>query len=447
MRSPLKARLPVLFVALAALLLSTGCPPTKTARRYNRQQAAEALKTLDKVGLVIGEFPIAGKDAVLDGDTIAVQGLDSTLRLIGIDTEETFKHDWERKAYAKGFETYKKEMRGGSSRPVKMATPVGMDAMEWARQFFDGVTTVRLERDHPGEIRGFYGRYLAYVFAQKNGQWLNYNIEAVRAGMSPYYAKYGQSRRFHKEFLAAQAEAQAQQLGIWDPLKEHYDDYPERLRWWNARGAVIDRFERMAEGRDSYVVLTRWDAMLELEKRVGQEVVILGSVGEVRLGDKGPTVVKLSRNRSSSFELVFFDKDVFKATGLAQRKGEYVVARGVVQKYRSKRGGSERLQFIVSLPGQVSADGITPAVSPLVQPPPPPAEPPAEIPVVSADPSHDPAAETIPVVSADPSRSVEPERPDQPGDRPRSPGAVEPDPDDIPADLNFDELSELPLEP
>ncbi|MGI5864309.1 MAG: thermonuclease family protein [Myxococcales bacterium] len=443
----MKARFPQLFVALAALLLAAGCPPTKAARRYNRQQAAESLRTLDKAGLVIGEFPIDGKNAILDGDTIAITGLDSTLRLIGVDTEETFKHEWELKAYAKGFEAYKKEMRGDSARPVKMATPVGMEAKEWAKKFFDGVTTVRLERDHPGEIRGYYGRYLAYVFAQKKGQWLNYNIEAVRAGMSPYFTKYGQSRRFHKEFLAAQAEAQAKQLGIWDPNKEHYDDYPERLKWWNARGEVIERFERMSEGRDNHIVLTRWDALLELEKRVGQEAVILGSVGDISLGDKGPTIVELSRNQHSSFDLVFFDKDIFKATGLSQKKGEYVAVRGVVRKYKDKRRGDERLQFIITLPGQVSFDGAAPTASPLVEPPPPPPPAPAEIPVVSADPSRNASTETIPVVSADPSRSAEPEQQDQPVERPRSPGAIEPDPDDIPADLNFDDLSELPLEP
>ena len=48
---------------------------------------------------------------------------------------------------------------------------------------------------------------MAYAFAEKNGVWVNYNIEAVRAGMTPYFSKYGFSRRFHKEFLAAEEEA------------------------------------------------------------------------------------------------------------------------------------------------------------------------------------------------------------------------------------------------
>ena len=432
------ARLTALPVALLALLVATGCPPTKTARRYDKHQATEALKTLDKAGLVIGEFPLAD-DAVLDGDTIAIRGLDSTMRLLGMDTEETFKRDSERKAYAKGFEAYKKELRGNSSRPVKMATPLGEEAKAWAKQFFKGVRTVRLERDHPGEIRGFFGRYLAYVFAEKNGVWVNYNVEAVRAGMSPYYAKYGHSRRFKTEFLEAEAEARAKRLGIWDPTKEHYDDYDERLKWWNARGDIIDRFEREAEKRPNYIVLTRWDALRELEKREGQEVVVLAAVGEIKLGDKGPSLVKLARNQHSSFTLVFFDKDVFKASGVAGASREFIAARGIVKKYKSRRG-DESLQFVISLPGQISLDGTGPRAVPLVKPPPAPVRQ-AEIPVVSADPGYDPLQDRVPEGPEDPRKTP------LPAERPSSPGANEPDPDEIPADLNFDDLSELPLEP
>src|SRR5690606_39944458 len=90
------------------------------------------------------------------------------------------------------------------------------------RRYSELVTTVRLERDQHGEIRDFYGRYLAYVFAKKDGKWVNYNIEVVRAGYTPYYQKYGRSRRFHEEFMQAEAEARAAKRGIWDPYTESY---------------------------------------------------------------------------------------------------------------------------------------------------------------------------------------------------------------------------------
>lgn len=340
-------------IAAALLLLTTGCSTTKQAHRYSKDKAAATLAKFERVGLELGTFPIDGSNCVLDGDTIRVKGLQSTMRLLGIDTEETFKHANEREAYARGWEWYLKEMRGDKPKPAKFATPMGMEAMEWARQYFDGVKEVRLVRDHPGEIRGFYNRYLVYVLVQKNGQWVNYNLAAVRAGMSPYFTKYGRSRRWDAEFRKAQADARAEKLGIWDPTKQHYVDYDERLAWWDHRGDVIQAFEKEAEGHPDYISLTRWNSLGELEKHVGKEVHLFAAVQDVKLGDKGPTVVKLSRTRTSSVNVVFFDKDVFLGTGLALQRGEYVTIRGRVSKYLDRRRNREQLQIVVSLPGQV----------------------------------------------------------------------------------------------
>jgi endonuclease YncB( thermonuclease family) len=307
--------------------------------------------------LALGDFPIDGAASVVDGDTIRVKGLDASLRLLGIDTEETFKHDAERRAYAAGWESYKQQMRGDSPHPVKMATPLGDEAKVFAQHFFADVEVVRLERDHPGELRDFYGRYLAYVFAKKHGAWVNYNVEAVRAGYAPYFVKYGRSRRFHQAFLDAQAEAQAAQRGIWEPGAQHYDDYPERLAWWAAREQVITRFEALAaEHPETHLALTRWNALLQLEQRLGQTAVVLGSVQEVKFADHGPSVVKLARSRTQAFEVIFFDQEVLRATGLSLRQGEFVVIEGRVRRYRDHRG-VERLQLHVSRPGQV----ITPS--------------------------------------------------------------------------------------
>ncbi|MBX5480248.1 MAG: thermonuclease family protein [Myxococcaceae bacterium] len=344
-----------LSLILVAVVAVSGCVPTRAQRRYTRSEANKTLSKLERVGLVIGEFPIDGANAVIDGDTIRVKGLDSSMRLLGIDTEETFKKPFEREAFARGWEQYKKEMKGDATRPVKMATPLGEDAKHWAQAFFEGVTTVRLERDHPGEIRDYYGRYLAYVFAKKNGEWVNYNIECVRAGMAPYFTKYGRSRRFDKEFREAQAQAMAQKIGIWDPNRLHYDDYEERLRWWNGRADVIARFEKEAEDNPNYITLTRWNALLQLEQHLGEEVVVLGAVNEIKLGDRGPTVVKLGRSRGHDFDVVFFDKDVALASGVLMAKGEYVRIRGTVHKYVNRYDHTEKLQLQVTLPGQVLA--------------------------------------------------------------------------------------------
>ncbi len=293
---------------------------------------------------------------MLDGDTVKVKGLNASLRLLAIDTEETFKHDYERQAYAsKTFEQYKRDLRGKSPRPVKMPTPLGDEGKAFAQRFFDGVTEVRLERDHPGEIRDFYGRYLAYVFAKKNGEWVNYNLEAVKAGMAPYFTKYGRSRRFHEEFLLAQKNAREQKLGIWNPEAKGYGDYDERLAWWNAREAEIFQFETAAESHDNYVALTRFNSMDELGRMVGKEVVLLAAVSEVKNRPRGPSVVRLARTRISGFDVVFFDKDVLARSKIAECVGEYVQVRGRVKAYAGpKKNLPPRLQLVVSRVEQVT---------------------------------------------------------------------------------------------
>ncbi|MBM4780140.1 MAG: hypothetical protein GQE15_20745 [Archangiaceae bacterium] len=341
---------------LLLLACSLSSCATEQTKRYSQDEARSMLKRLETVSLELGEYPIDGASAVLDGDTIRVKGLPASLRLLGIDTEETFKKDKERAAFAAGWEEYKKKMRGSSPRPVKYATPLGEDAKHFAQAFFEDVREVRLERDHPGEIRDFYNRYLAYVFAKKNGNWVNYNVECVRAGFTPYFMKYGRSRRFHKDFVDAEKEARDAQRGIWKPGAMSYPDYDERLKWWGEREAVITRFEKAAqENPDNSIALTRWDAMLKLESKVGQEVTILGSVSDVKYSQgNGPSVVKLARSRTSDFDIVFFDRDVLLSTGIQFKKSEYVQVRGTVQKYKNDKGW-EKLQVVVSTPGQVLA--------------------------------------------------------------------------------------------
>lgn len=337
------------FLVAAAVLVGLGCRPPGAAR-YDRAKAQASLKKLGTPGLVLGEFHLT---KVVDGDTIRVDGLDSSLRLLGLDTEETFKNDADRRAAEGDFNAYLESKRGASKHPVKAASPLGEDAKHFAMKFFHGVKKVRIERDVAGEIRDRYDRYLAYVFAWKDGAWVNYNVECVRAGMSPYFSKYGYSQRFHEEFVAAEAEAKAARIGIWDPALQHYPDYDERARWWNARGDFIARYQPQVDNDPNFIVLTHWDSMRRLEERVGQEVAILATVGDIKLGDRGPTKVMLSRKARGDFPLVFFDKDVFAASGVAAWKGEFIVARGVVTTYVNKYTKRKQFQIVVDRPGQL----------------------------------------------------------------------------------------------
>lgn len=342
----LTRRLSVLF--LAALVSTGACGPVG-GKRYSRKLAQKSLGKLEQPGIIVGEFHIT---KVLDGDTVWVDGLDSSLRLLGDDTEETFKHEADRRAMEASWEDYKKAMRPGL-RPGKYATPMGEQAKVFAKHFFEGVDKVRIERDDPAEIRDAYNRYLAYVIALKNGTWVNYNVEVVRAGMSPYFSKYGYSRRYHKELLAALAEAKAAKRGIWAPGAPGYPDYPEREAWWNARGDFIDQFRKDAEGNPSFIDITHWDALDQLEKSIGKEVTVLGVVGDVRIGDKGPSRVTLARQRVSGFPLIFFDRDVLGTSGLIEWKGEPVRVTGVPTMYENKHTHKKEVQIVVDRASQV----------------------------------------------------------------------------------------------
>ncbi len=341
-----------LIVLALALLIS--CGPQGGAR-YSRKAAQSSLGKLEAPGLIIGEFEIT---KITDGDTVRVDGLDSSLRLLGMDTEETFKSEKDRRLFENGWEQYLAAKRGDSKHPVKAATPMGDEAKDWAKHFFEGASHVRLERDDPKEIRDRYGRYLAYVFALKKGKWVNYNVEAVRAGMSPYFSKYGYSRRFHQDFVDAERDAKAAGVGIWDPTKMHYPDYEERKPWWTARAEFIAEYHRQAEGRDDYFTLDAFDSMQRIEQAVGKEIVVLGLVGEVRLGDRGPTKVMLSRKMFGDFPIVFFDKDVFASTGISKWRGEFVMIRGVVTVYENKYNKRKQFQIVVDRPGQVTLSDI-----------------------------------------------------------------------------------------
>lgn len=407
----------VVTAAAAALLLTAGCG--RGSIRYSRAHVAEALAQpaeASEAGLVLGEFALA-PGAVVDGDTIKVEGLDSSLRLLGLDTEETFKSEKDKRLYESlGFAAYLAKKGEGSDRPPKCATPAGDLAKKFAQTFFVGDISVRLERDHPKDMRGRFGRLLTYVFVKRGDAWVNYNVEAVRAGMSPYFTKYGYSRRFHDEFLAAQKEAREAKRGIWGDAVEHYPDYDARLEWWNARAEFIQRFEQDAKERDDLIMLGNWDAMDRLADLEGEEVEILAGVGKVYPGEgPRPTRVMLSRRMFSDFPVIFFDEDVYLTSRIEEAQGEFARVRGTVTAYtykskRRRRGDRTQLQIVVKTPQQVVISDTAPgaprraSLAPAPQPedapdpydaidgPPPPPPPPPDPTTPPAEPASEPEA-------------------------------------------------------
>ncbi len=212
---------------------------------------------------------------------------------------------------------------------------MGVVATEWARRFFKGVKKVRLERDEESRKRGYFDRHLVYVFAKKKGVWINYNLEAVRAGMAPYFVKYGRCQRFDKEFQAAQVEARIAHRGIWSDALHHYPDYDERLSWWEGRAQTIERFRKKAEADKDLIDMMADDGMTRALERVGDTVTVFSSFGEARM-EKKPYLLALSHRRNADFLIVAFDDAQLAKLEIEKWKGKLVYIRGKVSLYKGR---------------------------------------------------------------------------------------------------------------
>ena len=232
---------------------------------------------------------------------------------------------------------------------------MGEEAAKFAASFFAGAEVVRLERDDPKEMRGHFGRLLAYVFVKKAGRWTSYNVECVRAGMSPYFTKYGYSRRFHNQLTHAETEAREAKRGIWSPSAKGYGDYDERKAWWDARADFIRAFEHEANRREDFILLSQWDAFERLEKNVGKSVTVLSTVDRID-HFKGLVRVSLAVQNDRRLPVIFFDRRVFRASGVQGFEGEPVTVRGPVERY--EKGRYRTLQIVVQDPEQIGLPSL-----------------------------------------------------------------------------------------
>jgi endonuclease YncB( thermonuclease family) len=298
---------------------------------------------------VIGEFTV---QKILDGDSFRFEGLDRSTRLLGIDTEETFKDsDAEIKVNdisGRWFEYYAAK-KDSSDKPAKIESPFGYGTWQWTKELFEDVEKVRLEFDDLKRVIDIYNRYLVYVIAiRKDGTEFNYNIECVTRGYSPYFSKYGYSARFHDEFVKAQKYAQDKKLGIWSGIELCYPDYPERLLWWDKRANQIRRFETLYMGKPGYYSLLDMSSFNKLKLRVGDTVSVFGSITKV-ITDNDPNLVKFDLSDEAQFDLVFFNRNthLIDELKLNEPVGYYVYAKGELSEYKGK------LQIIVEEKEQV----------------------------------------------------------------------------------------------
>lgn len=327
----------VLVVLVSASLLLTGCRNASSPNVI--EHPSRVARPTEDPRLLLGTYALSTeRPPVVDGDTIRVDGLDESLRLLGIDTEETFKDEGNRELARRDWDEYVRTMNAGrpKDRPAKYGTPMGEAAKTFAETFFRDLTHVRLEYDDPERKRGYYNRHLVYVLAERDGHFINYNVEVVRQGYSPYFTKYGRSRRYHAEFLAAEREAREHERGIWAKEPAHccYPDYPALLAWWSEREAALLEVERLRAVRDDIYVLgidSEWERLKTAE---GKTVTVVGSLGNFRENDTVDIQYVGHRNRLDF--AVVGPKGAFKNHPLLAHPGDILLITGKVSLHRER---------------------------------------------------------------------------------------------------------------
>lgn len=130
---------------------------------------------------------VGSVEFVIDGDTIDIEigGRHERVRLIGIDTPETYVEDGPPECY-------------------------GPEASEFMRTLLPAGTEVRLTRDVVG--RDDYGRLLAYVYRRDDDLFVN---EAIVAAGYARPMTVRPNDAYSGRFVAHAIAAEADDLGLW----------------------------------------------------------------------------------------------------------------------------------------------------------------------------------------------------------------------------------------
>ncbi len=280
---------------------------------------------------LVGEFQVT---RAVDGDTIAVDGLDSTIRFKCIDTEECEKGPGaaERsQALEEGFAVYARDLV--REDPLgQFNTPMGWKAKEFAEKWFPIGSKVRIEYDRLTQKSCYYSRVLGYAFVQRDGKWVNYGVECVRAGMSPYSDKYGKSERFEPEFIEAEREARIHRRGIWSKYAMSYPNYDERMAQWWRRGETLARFEQEHRGQQNAFFLLDEADWQRAAKFTGQEVLILCGVKRSKGETEGHPNLELHHKQFDRVVLRFATPELYDAVEEYSRvhSEDFICFRGIL---------------------------------------------------------------------------------------------------------------------
>lgn len=124
---------------------------------------------------------------VIDGDTIVINknGVNESVRLIGIDTPETVH----------------------STKPIQC---FGIEASKKTKEWLEGAQVELIIDEGEGE-RDKYRRLLGYIY-REDGMFIN--LELIKQGFAYEYT-YEDPYQYQAEFMAAQTLAESERRGLW----------------------------------------------------------------------------------------------------------------------------------------------------------------------------------------------------------------------------------------
>jgi micrococcal nuclease len=171
---------------ITKLFLEQGEQLEQKLDKTEKQSAQEAQQDKTRLGGRDGPFDII---RVIDGDTIvlSMDGKNTTVRLIGVDTPETV-------------------------HPQKQVEAYGHEASEFTKNLLKG-EQVALEYESGSSRLDKYGRLLAYVYRHPDGLFVN--LEIVRQGYGHAYTKY--PFQYMETFCSYEKNSREVGKGLWAP--------------------------------------------------------------------------------------------------------------------------------------------------------------------------------------------------------------------------------------
>lgn len=321
---------------VSSLLVLGGCERLRQMPLMDAGESSRVVELESRAELNPSESlqrAILRDDGVVDGDTLRAVGFDQSIRLLCLDTDELPSEEEEAAARA-DWEAYQALQEEESAGAGNYGTLMGIEAREFAREYFRGVEEIFVEYQSPQKTRGFFGRHLGYVWTKgEDGQWRNYNVEAVRAGMSIYATDYGRCDAYDTHFRAAQQEARQAGRGIWAPGARGYQNYEERLRYGQERAGQIDLFRRHFEGADHVVELGTDTARARMRLAIGERLTLFGSLERYSPRGRPPKLVFSHRFREE-IPVVAAEGVEFEEFGVPFEPRRFYYVNGIVELYR-----------------------------------------------------------------------------------------------------------------